>query len=249
MDDLRIGLILMGVVVLLVIYWWERRRVARGDELQQADEQAATEPAVEQDEMEPAAEGEEVSEEIARELEKLTAEVKKTAHDEPQQAAVDKESPQHSDQPPGQKNSEHFVVVYVKAHHFFRGPEVRAALLGNGMQYDETKAVFEYPLIDTPAKDSLFTVANIVNPGTFPAEKWDDFQTPGLAFLMVLPGPVETRRAFDTMLQVANSVASFLKGRLLDQDHGVLTRQGINFLREQVTESLYHDQALRKQNG
>jgi cell division protein ZipA len=79
-----------------------------------------------------------------------------------------------------------------------------------------------------------FSVANLVEPGTFDPATMDTLSTPGIALFLRLPGPPSAEIAFDRMIRTARSMAEELEARLLDQRQSTLTRQTEQHLRDQM---------------
>lgn len=78
-----------------------------------------------------------------------------------------------------------------------------------------------------------FSVANAVKPGTFEG-KVGDFQTPGVAFFMVVGDTPEPLETFDDMLTAASTVAEQLGAELCDEQRTTLTRQVIADYRRRI---------------
>ncbi|GMU45379.1 MAG: cell division protein ZipA [Pseudomonadales bacterium] len=78
-----------------------------------------------------------------------------------------------------------------------------------------------------------FSVANAVKPGTFEGTV-RDFQTPGVAFFLVIGDVPEPLAAFDDMLAVARAVATELDAELCDERRSTLTRQAIADYRRRI---------------
>jgi cell division protein ZipA len=83
-------------------------------------------------------------------------------------------------------------------------------------------------------KRTLFSVANLVEPGTFDPDAMETFSTPGLVLFLTLPGPFDAVRAFDAMVESARSLAVSLKGTVCDATRSVLTNQTIGHMREDI---------------
>lgn len=83
---------------------------------------------------------------------------------------------------------------------------------------------------------TLFSVANLVEPGTFDPATMDTLSTPGLALFVRLPGPPSAEVAFDRMIVAARGLADALEARVLDQQHSTLTRQTEQHLRDRMRE-------------
>jgi cell division protein ZipA len=71
----------------------------------------------------------------------------------------------------------------------------------------------------------LFSLASMVEPGSFPVEDMAAFTTPGLTLFTQLPGPRDGLAIYDAMLATAERLAELLRGELLDERHNKLTRQ------------------------
>jgi hypothetical protein len=115
----------------------------------------------------------------------------------------------------------------------FRGSFLMEAMGEAGLQYGDLQI---FHSIDRQAgrDDMLFSVANIVEPGTFEPNRMDRFTTQGLVLILQLPGPLDAIKAFDAMVTAARSLAASLEGRLCDATRSVLTRQTISHMREDV---------------
>jgi cell division protein ZipA len=208
MDEIRIGLIVVGIFALVAIYAWEQRYNARNKQAKEQD------PAI--------------------------------ASDTPLVTSISGKSGGK----PGKKESrQEYLVLYVNAPSGqFKGGDIRVSLSTQGLRFSPKNSVYEFPITGEKSESSgsLFSVANMVNPGLFPDGELADFNTIGLAFVMVLPVQDDPQKAFAKMLQVANQVAGQLHGRLLDHNRNILTKQGINYMREKVLSVTYQDTFVRR---
>ena len=105
----------------------------------------------------------------------------------------------------------------------------------SGFEYGEWQ-IFHYY---SPARGDappLFSLANMVKPGSFDLEKMDAMSTAGLSLFMVPAGAEDDVAAFDTMLAKSRQIAADLGGEVLDARRSVLTRQAIGHIREQLNE-------------
>jgi len=82
----------------------------------------------------------------------------------------------------------------------------------------------------------LFSMASMVEPGTFAADELEGFSTPGLSLFTQLPGARDGVEIFDTLLATAKQLATLLDGELLDERRNKLTRQMEEHIRESVIE-------------
>ena len=86
---------------------------------------------------------------------------------------------------------------------------------------------------------TVFSVARMIKPGTFDLDDLSTFETPGLALILQLPGPVAADTAFEVMLSEAFEMAEELGGTVLDGDRSTLGRQTEQHLRESIHEYMH----------
>ena len=91
---------------------------------------------------------------------------------------------------------------------------------------------------ETAAKRVLFSMASMVEPGTFPQGKKADFATPGLTLFAQIPGPRDGIVVFSDMLMTAERMATMLDAVLYDDTRSKLTRQSIDHTRDSIAEHL-----------
>ncbi len=115
------------------------------------------------------------------------------------------------------QSDERLIVFYLKAPegHAFAGPGLFEALYTAGLAIG-TMGIYH----DTNSFDeTIFSVANIFEPGTLETNDPDNFSTRGLALFMQLPGPTDEQDAFERMLGKAEILAERLGGELQDEQH------------------------------
>ncbi len=81
---------------------------------------------------------------------------------------------------------------------------------------------------------SVFSVANVVEPGSFILDEMDSSEYPGLTLFMLLPGPRGGVASYADMLATARQLAQALDGEVLDQERSTLTRQTARHIRERI---------------
>ena len=140
--------------------------------------------------------------------------------------------------PPRVAEDPHRVVVLnvmAGPDRVFTGRAIRKALEHSGFEYGEWQIFHFYsPLHDH--EPPLFSLANMVKPGSFDPELMDGISTAGLSLFMVPPGGEDDIVTFDTMLAKARQLAEALGGEVRDARRSVLTRQAISQIREQLNE-------------
>lgn len=80
----------------------------------------------------------------------------------------------------------------------------------------------------------LFSLASLVEPGTFDPETMAQAAYPGVALFSVMPGPQPPLQTFDQMVKAARLLAAQLDGSLLDEAGAPLNERGIEDLREKI---------------
>lgn len=127
------------------------------------------------------------------------------------------------------------LVLHVRAAsgEDFAGPELVAALKGEGLRFGQYDA-FHYL---NERGQSVFTVTNMMEPGSFPADEMENFSTVGITAFMVLPGPGQVDD-LSRMVACCRRLASRLGGEVLDESRSTLTNQGATHMKEELIEFL-----------
>ncbi|MBB5210726.1 cell division protein ZipA [Microbulbifer hydrolyticus] len=117
----------------------------------------------------------------------------------------------------------------------FEGNDLLRVLLSSGLRFGEMN-IFHYHCGEAGEGPALFSLANIVVPGTFDMSEMEDFTTPGISLFLALPAEVEALKAFDTLLSTARNIAEQLGGELKDENRSVFTAQTAEHYRQRVME-------------
>jgi cell division protein ZipA len=154
--------------------------------------------------------------------------------EEPSPASGQERKADSSPAPVVQDYSEVLILnVVAKPGREFSGVELLQVLLGNGLRFGDM-SIFHLH-VDTDVRSPVvFSVANIVNPGTFDLNAINDFSTRGLCFFMTLPNVANSMQAFERMLDAAQAVRVALDGDLKDDNRSVMTAQTIEHYRQRV---------------
>ncbi len=113
----------------------------------------------------------------------------------------------------------------------FSGAELFAALRSRGLKFGNMNI---FHCTDPLTKMVQYSVANVVEPGTFDMADMDEFRSPGLCFFMQLPGPEHPGQALEDMFKVAMSVSTELRGELKDEQHNLITPQMVEHYRQRI---------------
>ncbi|MBE9562365.1 MAG: cell division protein ZipA [Proteobacteria bacterium] len=134
------------------------------------------------------------------------------------------------------KKPEMLIVLYVVARRQpnFNGEDILTVLEKTGVKYGKMDIFHHYGVGEIKARKPVFSVANIVAPGTLNPQELVNSITPGLALFMRLPGPFGGRVAFELMLNHAERFAEALDGIVEDEKHTLLNQQKITAVRERI---------------
>ena len=143
--------------------------------------------------------------------------------------AVEEESAHHG------TDVEQVISILVTANdrQGFYGPQLLQLVKACGMVFGEMDIFHRF-------EDGLrlgktqFSMANMMEPGTFELDDIDHLHTPGVVFFLGLPMAQDSMQAFDYMLETAQCLASNLGGGVLDEQRSVMRPQTIAHCRQQI---------------
>jgi len=92
--------------------------------------------------------------------------------------------------------------------------------------------------LDPITGKSIFSMANIVEPGSFDMDAMQDFRTPGLTLFAQLPAPVDSMTVFTELMSAAKRIGYIVGAEMQDSSHCTLTSQSIEHQRNSVID--YH---------
>ncbi|MGB9428675.1 MAG: cell division protein ZipA C-terminal FtsZ-binding domain-containing protein [Gammaproteobacteria bacterium] len=116
----------------------------------------------------------------------------------------------------------------------FAGTDVLAALQVSGLRYGRYQ-VFHRLMKDDPDQ-SVFSVANMVEPGVLVPDNLPQARIQGLTLFLLLPGPQDGVAACADMLATARGLARQLGGDVLDEHRNPLSSQAAQQIRERILE-------------
>ena len=265
-DFLRLILFLVGIVVVLAVYFWERHKrinaqlhAIRNAEqsIDEIREDIESDKWVVMDEYQDDAESEaeipDASDAVTPKFDEVAADENEMSHELDQLSElVAEESTLRMDQTeqmPLFSNDEFeeyslesnleskvFVINLVSQQTGFTGAKILAAAMEVGLELGEMNIFYRYSETPGRKKVPLFNMANMVEPGTFPMDKMEEFVTPGLSLFLQISGGQSGLALYDEMLMAAEKLAASLEGQLQDETHCALTRQAIEFQREEIIE-------------
>ena len=123
------------------------------------------------------------------------------------------------------------------------GRQLQEAALNVGLRYGESK-IFQRHLHEDGSGEVLFSMANLVNPGTFDLKTIEQMTTPGVTLFMALDDIEDPVSAFDIMIESVDSMAAVMSLSVLDETRSSMTRQTIDHYRQRA-----RDVSFRRSQG
>lgn len=112
----------------------------------------------------------------------------------------------------------------------FKGTALRAAFESEGLSFGRYN-IFHREIEDGQA---LFSIASLVEPGSFDLNEMPTRDYPGVSLFAVLPGAIDGPRLFDELIATARRLADRLNGQLQDERRQMLTGARVLQMREEV---------------
>lgn len=252
--DMRIILIILGLIVLGLIYWFGKpgRRQQGQRRERKPDERGHLERG-RGERVEPTL-GDDVALDLDAndgelEREPVQSELNVGAAEAPATDPTDRASPQALREPvirssartlrgkrPDPQQPERIVsllVVTREDEQRFHGADIVVAAEKTGLEFGDL-GIFHRLLEGKPELGPVFSAANMVKPGHFDMASIQQLETPGLNLFMTLPGPMPALDAWDTMLPTARRLAELLDGRVVDDQRNSLGRQRVAYIRDDL---------------
>jgi cell division protein ZipA len=116
------------------------------------------------------------------------------------------------------------ISVVMPENQQMSGAALLPTLLTLGMKFGDMNIFHRHE--DNAGNGKVtFSLANIMNPGTFDLDNMESFTTQGISLFMTLPNVGEASVVFQQMLNAAKQLALEFSGQLLDDKRNVMTKQ------------------------
>jgi len=219
---LRTGILIAGVLLIAAIYFFGRPRKPGQGRRVEGREGARVEPTI----------GAQLEAELAASMDHGDDAIVQSEMD------LDREAGAFSSSDLGRRVGDDFekiVTLYIaaRAGETLRGPDIVVAAEKAGLVYGHMN-VFHRLVEGHPEQGPVFSVANIMKPGSFDMASIQSLETPAIAFFLTLPAPIPALDAWETMLPTADRMSELLNGVLLDESRNALGRQRIAHLRDEL---------------
>lgn len=123
-------------------------------------------------------------------------------------------------------------TVMARDGNFFSGKSIKSTLESLDMHFGDLQ-IFHRSLGGLQSQ-TLFSVANILDPGTLNPDSFATMKTPGLLIFARLPGPVNGLALFDDLLDAAQKMTDKLDGTLCDESRDPLNQSAIEAMRSRI---------------
>ena len=169
-------------------------------------------------------------------IEAVGAELESADTEPESETEIDADDAMPATSPAATEPSEVIVInVMAREGYVFAGDDLLKVLLGVGLSFGDMN-IFHQRLGAGVKAPVLFSVANILNPGTFDLNHMDAFSTTGVSLFLALPAALNNLEAFEQMLAVARQIQARLDGELKDDHRNVMTAQTMEHYRQRIND-------------
>ncbi len=151
-------------------------------------------------------------------------------HEKPTFGIPDEESATVIENSVEKKEPQIFVILVMSTGQEFSMQEMNHALLGVGLSFNENQI---YVKCDN-MNNTIIKVANLMEPGTFPADELQNYTTCGVAMILELPCSVKAPAAMHDLIMMARKISQRLQGRLYNMERQLLKESDLQTMRDEA---------------
>lgn len=137
--------------------------------------------------------------------------------------------------PPSAESPQDVLVMHLMANkgEMLNGGDLLEASVEVGLRYGAMK-IFHRHLKDDGSGSVLFSMANLLNPGTFDLNTMATITTPGVTLFMALDDIDDPSGAFEIMIDAVNEMTEKLPLNVMDESRSSMTAQTIDHYRQRA---------------
>jgi cell division protein ZipA len=126
--------------------------------------------------------------------------------------------------------------LVAKENEPFNASQIVAALRAEGLRFAHFDLFHRFTDKGNPSPGSkpLFSVSDMLKPGTFDLETQSDKPMRGISLFLALPNPGDAVAVFADMLATGRRLAATLGGQLVDNQGCTISRQSASHMREDI---------------
>jgi cell division protein ZipA len=156
-------------------------------------------------------------------------------NDSPEPEEIPEKQTEQTARANNQTMQEQILVMHLMAPkgEMLSGRDLQEAALKVGFRFGELK-IFQRHLNEDGSGEVLFSMANLVNPGTFDLNTINEMTTPGVTLFMALEDIEDPVAAFEVMTESVDTLSDALSLSVLDETRSSMTRQTIDHYRQRA---------------
>ena len=153
------------------------------------------------------------------------------------ESVIEEPAPVEASEPEEPPVAEDVIVLHVLAHDdkSISGAALLPKLLTLGLKFGDMD-IFHRHQDSAGTGPVLFSLANMLNPGTFNLDEMETANIQGLSLFMQLPNAGDAHQAFSMMLNAAEQLADEFECQVLDAQRSVMTKQTAQHCVEKIRE-------------
>ncbi len=124
--------------------------------------------------------------------------------------------------------------ILPRANEVFSGHRILEILNQLELRFGAMDIFHHYGVGEMKVDQPLFSLANMVEPGSFDIKQMDTATVRGLVVFMCLPAAIDGLLIFELMLNTAQRLADSLNGEVCDENRLLISEQKIESIRDQI---------------